>query len=118
MSLASCPVTHAHFDSVSEEGDRDSEISEKRKDKNRERELQIEEKRCVAQGDDEIVENEEEKCVSKNNASLRAWYFGFKPTDVAQANAICRTCRVVVQRIKDNTTNLFSHLKNHHKTLR
>ncbi|XP_051816727.1 E3 SUMO-protein ligase ZBED1-like [Acanthochromis polyacanthus] len=55
---------------------------------------------------------------SKRKGSSIIWqYFGFKKEDDAQSEVIYRTCGAKVLTSKGNTTNLFQHLKNHHKTV-
>lgn len=42
-------------------------------------------------------------------------YFGFKQDDEGQSNVICKACFAIVAAPQSNTTNLYQHLKRHHK---
>ena len=42
-------------------------------------------------------------------------YFGCKQDDEGQANVNCKACSAIVAAPQSNTTNLYQHLKRHHK---
>ena len=66
------------------------------------------EKNTVASGD-------REELVPRNGATSIVWtWFGFRASDVKQ-EVICKECNKVVSAPQSNTTNLFNHLKKHHK---
>lgn len=54
--------------------------------------------------------------VPKRGSHSLVWqYFGFKPDDDNQCDVHCTICSARVAAKQGNTTNLFSHLKRHHK---
>ncbi|XP_073708964.1 E3 SUMO-protein ligase ZBED1-like [Garra rufa] len=56
------------------------------------------------------------KLVQKKGAHSTVWnFFGFKPEDDAQTVIICKQCFGIVAAPQGNTTNLYNHLKRHHK---
>lgn len=59
---------------------------------------------------------EGEELVPRKGSSSVVWkFFGFRASDVNQEQIICKQCVRVVSAPQSNTTNLFNHLKNHHK---
>ena len=67
------------------------------------------EKNPVASGDGEEL-------VPGNGATSIVWtWFGFRASDVKQEQVICKECNKVVSAPQSNSTNLFNHLKKHHK---
>ena len=67
------------------------------------------EKNTVASGD-------REELVLQNGATSIVWTcFGFRASDVKQEQVICKECNKVVSAPQSNATNLFNHLKKHHK---
>ncbi|XP_051571349.1 E3 SUMO-protein ligase ZBED1-like [Myxocyprinus asiaticus] len=59
-----------------------------------------------------------ETLVSKKNSMSVVWgYFGFKKEDAAQHQVLCKTCLANVATSRGNTTNLYQHLKKHHKAM-
>ncbi|XP_061884799.1 E3 SUMO-protein ligase ZBED1-like [Entelurus aequoreus] len=56
--------------------------------------------------------------IQKKSSTSVIWdYFGFETSDVHQKQVLCKTCRAKVATSQGNTTNLFRHLKNHHRQL-
>lgn len=56
-----------------------------------------------------------EELVPKRSSTSEIWgYFGFKKTDISQSEVLCKQCRKTALTKRGNTTNLFSHLKQHH----
>lgn len=56
--------------------------------------------------------------VPKKSSTSVVWkYFGFRTTDVQQKQVLCTTCRGKVATSRGNTTNLYQHLKKHHRQL-
>ena len=54
--------------------------------------------------------------VPKKGSHSVVWkYFGFKQDDEGQANVNCKACSAIVAAPQSNTTNLYQHLKRHHK---
>lgn len=54
--------------------------------------------------------------VQKKGAHSTVWNFlRFKPEDDAQRIIICKQCFGIVRVPQGNTTNLYNHLKCHHK---
>lgn len=54
--------------------------------------------------------------LQKKGAHSTVWnFFGFKPEDDAQRVIICKQCFCIVAAPQGNTTNLYNHLKRHHK---
>ena len=52
----------------------------------------------------------------RNGATSIVWTcFGFRASDVKQEHVICKESNKVVSAPQSNTTNLFNHLKKHHK---
>uniref|UniRef100_A0A8C9YIK6 BED-type domain-containing protein n=1 Tax=Sander lucioperca TaxID=283035 RepID=A0A8C9YIK6_SANLU len=65
-----------------------------------------------------LLREHSESDLSKRNSTSVVWdYFGFKKEDVAQCQVLCKTCLVIVATSQGNTTNLYQHLKAHHKAL-
>lgn len=63
-------------------------------------------------------DTEEATLVSKRNSTSVVWtYFGFRKEDAAQSKVLCRTCLATVATTRGNTTNLFQHLRKHHKAI-
>ncbi|KAM8723706.1 E3 SUMO-protein ligase ZBED1-like isoform 2-T2 [Acanthopagrus schlegelii] len=59
---------------------------------------------------------DEEPLVPREAAKSTVWsFFGFRASDIDQKDVICKECHRVVSAPKGNTTNLFNHLKTHHK---
>lgn len=59
-----------------------------------------------------------ESLVPKRGSTSVVWnYFGYKKEDAAQRQVLCRTCLASVATSRGNTTNLFQHLKKHHKAV-
>ncbi len=57
-----------------------------------------------------------EELVPRRGSSSVVWMcFGFRASDVEQKEIICKECHRVVSAPQGNTTNLFNHLKKHHK---
>ena len=56
--------------------------------------------------------------IPKKSSTSVIWeYFGYEAADVHQKQVLCKTCRAKVATSSGNTTNLFRHLKNHHRHL-
>jgi len=54
--------------------------------------------------------------IPKKGAHSIVWnFFGFKPDDDAQGVILCKQCFGIVAATQGNTTNLYNHLKRHHK---
>ncbi len=54
--------------------------------------------------------------VQKKGAHSTVWnFFGFKSQDDAQRVVICKQCFGIVAAPQGNTTNLYNHLKRHHR---
>ena len=54
--------------------------------------------------------------VPKKGLHSVVWkYFGFKQDDEGQSDVICKACFALVAALQSNTTNLYQHLKCHHK---
>lgn len=63
----------------------------------------------------ESTERMEELLAKKTGAVSVIWmWFGFRALDNQQKNIICEICRVTVIAKRDNTSNLFCHLKTKH----
>ncbi|XP_076866871.1 E3 SUMO-protein ligase ZBED1-like [Brachyhypopomus gauderio] len=61
---------------------------------------------------------EREDLIAKRKSTSDIWnYFGYRKDDVDQKQCLCRQCLAVVATTRGNTTNLFDHLKRHHKAL-
>ncbi|XP_038163162.1 E3 SUMO-protein ligase ZBED1-like [Cyprinodon tularosa] len=59
-----------------------------------------------------------EGLVPKRSGTSLVWnFFGFKKEDAAQTQVLCRTCLAMVATSRGNTTNLYQHLKKHHKAM-
>ncbi|XP_066533969.1 E3 SUMO-protein ligase ZBED1 [Hoplias malabaricus] len=60
----------------------------------------------------------EDDLIPKKNSTSCVWeYFGFRKTDICQKQVLCKTCRALVLTSRGNTTNLYQHLKKHHRHL-
>ena len=58
----------------------------------------------------------EEQVVPRKGSTSIVWgFFGFAESDADQKAVLCKECRRVVSAPQGNTTNLFNHLKKHHK---
>ncbi|KAK0140110.1 Zinc finger BED domain-containing protein 1 [Merluccius polli] len=58
----------------------------------------------------------EEQLVPRKGSTSIVWgFFGFAESDADQKAVLCKECRRVVSAPQGNTTNLFNHLKKHHK---
>lgn len=56
--------------------------------------------------------------VPKKKGTSAVWeYFGFCKNDTEELQVLSRTCLANVATSHGNTTNLFQHLKHHHKVL-
>ena len=72
----------------------------------------------MALGTTTTAADTKETLVSKRSSTSVVWnYFGFKKEDAAQRQVLCKTCLATVATLRGNTTNLFQHLKKHHKAL-
>ncbi|XP_077467105.1 E3 SUMO-protein ligase ZBED1 [Stigmatopora argus] len=61
-------------------------------------------------------EHHGEELLPRRRSSSVIWaHFGFRASDTQQEEVICKECGRVVQAPQGNTTNLFNHLKTHHK---
>lgn len=61
----------------------------------------------------DTAEGEDVQLIAKKNSKSVVWqYFGFKTEDTT--NPICRVCARTIPCKGANTTNLFSHLRDHH----
>lgn len=71
----------------------------------------------MAEGTSSVTGEEAgEHLVNKKGGTSAVWtYFGFAKNDVEQKSAKCKICRRAVARSRGNTTNLYQHLKNHHR---
>ncbi|KAL6465097.1 hypothetical protein MHYP_G00252300 [Metynnis hypsauchen] len=59
-----------------------------------------------------------DELVPKKNGTSCVWeHFGFRKTDISQKQVLCKTCRASVLTSRGNTTNLYQHLKKHHRQL-
>ncbi|XP_057700429.1 E3 SUMO-protein ligase ZBED1-like isoform X1 [Corythoichthys intestinalis] len=59
-----------------------------------------------------------EDFVPKRKSTSEIWkYFGYRKDDTEQKKALCRQCLAVVASTRGNTSNMFDHLKRHHKLL-
>lgn len=56
-----------------------------------------------------------ELVLKKGSHSVVWKYFGYKKDNEGQSNVICKACFAVVAAPQGNTTNLYQHLKRHHK---
>ena len=60
-------------------------------------------------------EQEEPELVAKKGTTLHVWtFFGLSKEEKDSDKAICRLCQKSVLAHGGNTSNLVSHLKNHH----
>ena len=56
--------------------------------------------------------------IPKKKSTSVIWEcFGFEAADVHQKHVLCKTCRAKIATSSGNTTNLYRHLKNHHRHL-
>lgn len=63
-----------------------------------------------------VAEGAAEGLVPRIGSSSIVWkHFGFQASDTKQEQVICKECHKVVLAPQSNTTNLFNHLKKHHK---
>ncbi|KAK0138123.1 Zinc finger BED domain-containing protein 1 [Merluccius polli] len=60
-------------------------------------------------------QSQTELVLKKGSHSVVWVYFGFKPDDEGQSRVICKACFSLVAAPQGNTTNLYQHLKRHHK---
>ncbi|KAK0132989.1 hypothetical protein N1851_008372 [Merluccius polli] len=61
----------------------------------------------------------ESHLVPKHKSSSIIWrYFGFKQADVNQSEVLCRSCLTTIATKHGSTTNMFHHLKQHHRAAR
>lgn len=61
------------------------------------------------------AEGEELVPRSRSSSSFVWKYFGFRVSNINQKQIICKESSRVVSAPQGNTTNLFNHLKTHHK---
>lgn len=65
---------------------------------------------------DENQPTTQSQLVPKKGSHSVVWkYFGFKQEDEGQSGVICKVCFAPVAAPQGNTTNLYQHLKRHHK---
>ncbi|KAK7944766.1 hypothetical protein WMY93_000494 [Mugilogobius chulae] len=70
----------------------------------------------MASTSDAQVTAADETLQPKRKSTSVVWeYFGFKKSDDVQADVFCRICMAKVLASRGNTTNLYQHLKKHHK---
>lgn len=54
----------------------------------------------------------------KKGCTSVVWnYFGFRASDSDQKTVLCKQCRAKIATSKGNTTNLYQHLKKHHRSV-
>ncbi|KAI2645977.1 E3 SUMO-protein ligase ZBED1 [Labeo rohita] len=72
----------------------------------------------MSAGDNAAGGSAESDLVPKHKSSSIIWrYFGFRKDDVNQSDVLCRSCLTKIATKQGSTTNMFHHLKQHHRVL-